>query len=161
MFCKKDDLRNFTEFTGKHQCQSLFFNKVAGLRPATLLKKRLLVQLFSVNFAKFLRTPFYKMHLLWLLLKGLKFDSLPFLLWLYRALITRGLRPATLLKKRPWNRCFPVNFAKFLRTPFFLEHLWWQVVSVITKQIIFLYIIIFLYFITLISKNKSITDAHT
>ena len=26
--------------------------------------------------------------------------------------------PATLLKKRLWHRCFPVNFAKFLRTPF-------------------------------------------
>ena len=26
---------------------------------------------------------------------------------------------ATLLKKRLWHRCFPVNFAKFLRTPFF------------------------------------------
>ena len=29
-----------------------------------------------------------------------------------------GLRPATLLKKRLWHRCFSVNFAKFLRTPF-------------------------------------------
>ena len=28
------------------------------------------------------------------------------------------VRPATLLKKRPWHRCFPVNFAEFLRTPF-------------------------------------------
>ena len=28
------------------------------------------------------------------------------------------LRPATLLKKRLWHRCFPVNLAKFLRTPF-------------------------------------------
>ena len=27
-------------------------------------------------------------------------------------------RPATLLKKRLWHRCFPVNFAKFLRTRF-------------------------------------------
>ena len=26
--------------------------------------------------------------------------------------------PVTLLKKSPWHRCFPVNFAKFLRTPF-------------------------------------------
>ena len=26
-------------------------------------------------------------------------------------------RPATLLKKRLWHSCFPVNFAKFLRTP--------------------------------------------
>ena len=28
-------------------------------------------------------------------------------------------RSATLLKKRLWHRCFPVNFAKFSRTPFF------------------------------------------
>ena len=27
-------------------------------------------------------------------------------------------RSATLLKKRLWHRCFSVNFAKFLRTPF-------------------------------------------
>ena len=33
--------------------------------------------------------------------------------------------PATLLKKRLWHRSFPVNFAIFLRTPFFIEHLWW------------------------------------
>ena len=31
---QKDVLRNFTKSTGKHLCQSLFFNKVAGLRPA-------------------------------------------------------------------------------------------------------------------------------
>ena len=30
VFCKKDVLRNFTKFTAKHLCQSLFFNKVAG-----------------------------------------------------------------------------------------------------------------------------------
>ena len=30
-----------------------------------------------------------------------------------------GQRPATLLKKRLWHRSFPVNFAKFLRAPFF------------------------------------------
>ena len=36
-----------------------------------------------------------------------------------------GLRPATLLKNRLWHRCFPVKFAKFLRTPFIIEHLWW------------------------------------
>ena len=29
-----------------------------------------------------------------------------------------SLRPATLLKKRLWHRCFPVNFVKFLTTPF-------------------------------------------
>ena len=39
VFCKKGILRNFAKFPGKHLCQSLFFNKVAGLRPATLLKR--------------------------------------------------------------------------------------------------------------------------
>ena len=29
VFCKKGVLRNFVKFTGKHLCQSLFFNKVA------------------------------------------------------------------------------------------------------------------------------------
>ena len=28
VFCKKGVLRNFAKFTGKHLCQSLFFNKV-------------------------------------------------------------------------------------------------------------------------------------
>ena len=36
-----------------------------------------------------------------------------------------GLRPATLFKKRLWHRRFPVNFVKFLRTLFFIEHFWW------------------------------------
>ena len=38
---RKGALRSFAKFTGKHLRQSLFFNKVAGLRPATLLKMRL------------------------------------------------------------------------------------------------------------------------
>ena len=57
---RKDVLRNFAKFTGKQLCQSLFFNKVPGLRPATLLKKRRWHMCFPVNFAKFLRTPFLK-----------------------------------------------------------------------------------------------------
>ena len=32
-------LRDLEKFIGKHLCQNLFFNKVVGLRPATLLKK--------------------------------------------------------------------------------------------------------------------------
>ena len=76
---KKGVLRNFTKFTGKHLCQSPFYNKVAGLRPlakrkkllfakvnacdnffgpaslkpAILLKKRLWHSCFPVNFANF------------------------------------------------------------------------------------------------------------
>ena len=67
-FCKKGVLRNVAKFTEKHLRQSLFFNKVAGLRPATLLKKTLCHRGFSVNFAKFLRTPILTEHLCWLFL---------------------------------------------------------------------------------------------
>ena len=38
-------------------------------------------------------------------------------------------QPATLLKKRLWHRCFSVNFEKFLRTPFFIEHLRWLLLN--------------------------------
>ena len=56
-------LRNFTKFTGKHLCQSLFFDKVAALRPATLLRKRLWRRCFPVNFVKFLKHLFYRTSL--------------------------------------------------------------------------------------------------
>ena len=29
------------------------------------------------------------------------------------------LRSATLVRKRPWHRCFPMNFTMFLRTSFY------------------------------------------
>ena len=44
---KKDELRNFAKFAGKHLFQSLF-----------LMKKETVAQVFPVNFAKFLRTSF-------------------------------------------------------------------------------------------------------
>ena len=68
VFCRKGVLRNFAKFKGKLLCQSLFFNKVAGVRPAILFKKRLWHRCFPLNFAKFLRTPFFTEHLQWLLL---------------------------------------------------------------------------------------------
>ena len=58
MFCEKDVLRNFTKFTGKHLCQDLFFNKVAGLRPVTLLKKETLTQVFSCEFCEISKSTF-------------------------------------------------------------------------------------------------------
>ena len=42
-------------------------------------------------------------------------------------------QPATLLKKRLWHRYFPVNFAKFLRTPFLKEHIWWLLLCITRK----------------------------
>ena len=50
-------------------------------------------------------------------------------------------RRATLSKKRLWHRCFPVNFAKFLKTPFLTDHLRWLLLNqwkqlwIITKKI--------------------------
>ena len=52
VICKKGVLRNFAKFRGKHLCQSLFLNKVAGLRPATLLKKKTLAHVFSCEFCE-------------------------------------------------------------------------------------------------------------
>ena len=68
VFCRKGVLRNFEKLTRKHLCQSLLFNKVAGLRTVTLLKKRFWYRFFPVNFSKFLKTPITE-HLPWLLLK--------------------------------------------------------------------------------------------
>ena len=58
MFYKNGVLKNFAKFTGKYLFQSLFYNKVAGLGPVTLVEKRLWHWCFPVNFAKFLRTLF-------------------------------------------------------------------------------------------------------
>ena len=44
-----------------------------------------------------------------------------------RVRVSFFLRPATLFKKRLWHRCFPRNFAKFLRTAFPTEHLRWVI----------------------------------
>ena len=76
MFSIKGILRNLAKFRRRHLCQSLFLNKVAGLRSPTLLKKR------------------------------------------------------------PWHRCFPVKIAKFLRTPSFTEHLWRLLLKVIFLQML-------------------------
>ena len=55
VFCKKKGvLRNFAEFTGKHLCQRLFFNKVAGVGLQLYFWHRC----FPVNFAKFQTTSF-------------------------------------------------------------------------------------------------------
>ena len=58
VLCKKGVLKNSTKFTGKHLCQSLFFNKVAGLRPASLLKKRLW-HVFSCEFCEAFKNTFF------------------------------------------------------------------------------------------------------
>ena len=65
MFCKKGRLRNFAKFTGKHLRQSLFFNKVADLRPeaCNFIKKETLAQVFSCEFCEISKNIFSTEHL--------------------------------------------------------------------------------------------------
>ena len=41
----------------------------------------------------------------------------------YLIILLTRLKAETLLKKRLWHRCFPINSAKFLGTTFFIEHI--------------------------------------
>ena len=52
VFYKKGVLKNFAKFTGKHQCQSLFFNK-----------KETLAQVFSCEYCEIFKNTFYAEHL--------------------------------------------------------------------------------------------------
>ena len=99
MFLRIIVLKSFSNYTGKHLCQSLF-NKVAGTQNCNFIKKRLQHRCFSVKFAQLLRKPFLTEHLYWLRLGDL------------------GFQPETSVKERLMQRCFPVKFAKFLKTSF-------------------------------------------
>ena len=54
---KKGVLRNFTKLTGKHLCQSLFFNKVVG-QACNFIKKETLAQVFSCKFCEICKNTF-------------------------------------------------------------------------------------------------------
>ena len=59
VFCKKRCSSKFrTKLTGKHLCQSFFFNKVAVLRPANVFKKETLAQVFSCEFREIFKNNF-------------------------------------------------------------------------------------------------------
>ena len=67
---KKGVLENFVKFTGNHLRQSHSIDNVAGLRHATILKKRIWLMCFLVSFAKF---PCFENTSERLLLKVIKF----------------------------------------------------------------------------------------
>ena len=58
MFCEKGVLRNFAKFTGKHLCQSLSFNKVAGVA-SNFIKKETLAHVFSCEFCEISKNTFF------------------------------------------------------------------------------------------------------
>ena len=53
--------KNFTKFTGKHLCMSLFFNKVAGLRPSGLqiYYNETPTQVFSCEYCQIFKNSFF------------------------------------------------------------------------------------------------------
>ena len=61
---KKIVLKIFAKLTGRYLCQSLFFVKVAGLRPAlNFIKKEALAQLFFHEICENLRNTHFEKHL--------------------------------------------------------------------------------------------------
>ena len=60
VFYRKVVLRNLTKLTGKHLCQSLYFNKVADLRQ--LHSKRGFAQVLSYEFCEIFINFFYRTH---------------------------------------------------------------------------------------------------
>ena len=58
-FVRKGVLRDFTKFTEKHLCQSLFFDKVAG----SFIKKEALAQVFFCEFCEISKNIFFTEHL--------------------------------------------------------------------------------------------------
>ena len=63
VFCEKGVLKNFAKFTGKYLSQSLFFNKVAGLKSAkqsNFIEITLWHGSSPVNLLHIFRTPFSK-----------------------------------------------------------------------------------------------------
>ena len=58
---RKGFLRNFAKLTGKHLCQSLFFNKVAAA--CNFIKKETLAQVFPCEFCEISKKTFFTEHL--------------------------------------------------------------------------------------------------
>ena len=97
----------------------------------TLLKKWFQHRCFCLNFAEISKNTFFVEHL-WTnsqentCVRSLLFNNVA------------GLRPATLLKKRLWQRCFPVNFPKFLRMLILIEQLRWLLLYFTIVTILFI-----------------------
>ena len=118
----------------------------ATLLACNFIRKETLAEVFPVNFAKFSRTSFLENTSGKLLLHFQKQSSRGVLQkrcsWKFHKIHRQentcarvfliklqASNPQLYFKKRLWHRCIPVNFAKFLRRPFFIEHLLWLCLS--------------------------------
>ena len=68
-FLQKRGSLKFRKFNRKTPVLEFLFNKVAGLKACNFIKNRLKHRCFPMKFANFLRTPFFREHFRWLLLK--------------------------------------------------------------------------------------------
>ena len=116
-------LRNFAKFAEKHLCQSLFCNKVAGLRLASLLKKRLW-QMFSCEFWEISKNIFFIEHL-WATASGA-----------YK--LNRGFRDLSkqtlvILLLYGWKQSFADVLRGFLWGPWNILGIYWRAMKYFSK----------------------------
>ena len=102
-------LKNFTNFTGKHQCWSIFRSSCSQV-------------FFKVGVLKNF-TRFTEKHLCRSLFLSLFFSLKAYNFNKKRLDKVGGLKVCNFNKKRLLHRCFPVNIAKFLRAALFIEFL--------------------------------------
>ena len=88
------------------------------------MSRQILYLDYELTFLKFDRT-IDKMSFLGKLEAVVQTRRVKKVLLKFRKIHRKTFYTATLLKKRLWHKSFPGNFTKFLRTPFFIEYLWW------------------------------------
>ena len=113
---RKGALRNFSKFTGKHLCQSLFFNKVADL--AWKFKKETLAQLFSCEFCEISKDT--SGDCFWPFADVFKIDVLK---------ISKRLQ-----QKTP-TQVFSCDYCEIFTNSFFIEHFRWLLLHLILLYI--------------------------
>ena len=128
----KGVLRDFAKFTGKHLCQSLFINNFAD--------HVTLAQVFTVNFAKFWRTPFLTEHLWWLPLVlqnrcFYKFPDINQKISVLKSLFNtvRGLKAQNFIEKQTPTQVFPCEYHKIFKNTCFIEHPWWLLLNMVEE----------------------------
>ena len=105
VFCKNGALRNFAKFTGKHLWQSFFFNKVSGLKFATLLTPSAPISQNGQTHSKSSSSNWRR--IVWVCLT---------ILWDWRL---KGFKKETLAQ------VFSCEFCEISQNTFLTEHFWW------------------------------------
>ena len=112
MFCKKRCFKSFAKFTGKQLCQSLFFNRIAGISPVIFFKKETLAQVFSCEFWEERPWTTGSKDLFCELLTYLNASD-----FLFKKDVNQGAHWCTICKLGTLS----INIAKFFRTAFNLS----------------------------------------